>query len=421
MSRQSALARLNEKSGAAARREAGRRRESVRTGDYPLDLVQAPVLLLFPVQLDRQGSKSGGLMQERYLPALRAKAAEFAALAELDPATKQRILPLVEVPPAPRDRNDPSVRRPLGEHLAAVAPKLAKSWGTDQRILLGFPHIPPGRSGDDLVHPTTAVFTEAAELEVRIVPVVGLESDPAYLTAAKTASSTFKEGIAIRLADHDLADLRSLDYRLRKLLATIGVERDDVDMIIDLRQVSTSEVATRAAGTTAILRRFPARGAWRTMTLLSGAFPESLANLRANNIRRVRRADWELWRSVIADGVPRNLMFGDYAVDNPAPFDPDNPKAIQVSANIRYTSADVWLVLKGTSTKKDGWEQTMRLSKVLADRDEFMGAGYSAGDAYIAKRARGTVKCGNPTVWRRVAVTHHITMATLQLASYGAP
>ncbi len=368
---------------------------------------------------ERRDDATASVKQARYTPRLLTKAAEYAAVAELDPIVKSRILPLFEVPPAPRNRDTPSVRRPLVEHLTPIAKKLSDNWGTSQPLLLDMPYVDDSEFVADGDHTSTVVFGLARELELQLVPVAGLHRGEHYNAAVADAAASVGRGLAIRLVDADLADLRRLDYELRALVAKLSAKREAIDVIIDLRQISKNDIATRAAGVVEIIKRFPMRGAWRSLTVLSGAFPASLANLAANRMRRIPRCDWELWRAIVNSDAPRTPLYGDYVIDNPAPFDPDNPKAIQISANIRYTSADVWVVLKGMSTKKNGWEQSRHLSEVLVGINEYMGAGYSTGDAHIDKRARGVVSCGNPTVWRRVGITHHLTFTANQLAMYG--
>jgi hypothetical protein len=355
----------------------------------------------------------------RYMPRLLTKSAEYAAVAELDPVVKSRILPLFEVPPAPRDRDTPSIRKPLVEHLTPIAKKLSDNWGSKQPLLLDMPYLDDCQLLGDGDHGATVVFSRASELELQLVPVTGLHRGEHYNAAVADAAATFNRGLAIRLVDADLANTRQLDYELRALIAKLTTKRQEIDVIIDLKQISKDDIATRAAGIVEIIKRFPMRSAWRSLTILSGAFPVSLANLAANRMRRIPRCDWELWRAIINSDAPITPLYGDYVIDNPVPFDPENPKAIQVSANIRYTSADVWVVLKGMSTKKNGWEQSRHLSEVLVGIDEYMGAGYSTGDAHIDKRSRGVVSCGNPTIWRRVGITHHLTFTANQLAMYG--
>jgi hypothetical protein len=355
-----------------------------------------------------------------YVPLLKAKQAEWQALKDAPESVKDRIAPLIEVPPAPRDR-DTRARKPITEHLAPISSKLAASWGTERPILVDVPYIDRGTTLPDGSHPASIVFDGAIENDVKIVPVVALDSDATYIDAAIAAAQAAGGGLALRIADGDLRDLKSLDYAMRTLLTKSGLKREAVDVIVDGREIAVENVVTRAAGLRTIIASFPARSAWRSMTILSGAFPSSLATLRGNSIRRVRRADWELWRTITTEGVGRPVQFGDYGIDNPVPFDPENPKTIQVSASVRYTSAEVWVVVKGKSTKVNGWEQTARLCEVLTECPEFMGGSFSSGDAYIEKRARNAVTCGNPTVWRRVGLSHHLAFVTDQLAMYGAP
>lgn len=77
----------------------------------------------------------------RYVPVMKTKDAEFRSLAQIAPAVRERISPLFEVQPPPRDW-DTGEPKPLAEHLEVVPAKLAKLEPV-AGILLDLPWIQP--------------------------------------------------------------------------------------------------------------------------------------------------------------------------------------------------------------------------------------------------------------------------------------
>jgi hypothetical protein len=348
-----------------------------------------------------------------YRPVMKTKAAEFGALAELKPEVRARLTPLFDVQPPPREWE--GGRKPLATHLESVLARLEKVADAGV-VLLDLPFVEAGTRATDGTHPARGVFMRALDLGVQLVPVSGIRRDGAYDEAVLVAAKASGRGVAVRLNDQDLNPLL-LGRNLKRLLDRVGATPEESDLIVDLQQVSTNDVATRSVGLHTILTQLPAVAAWRSFTLIGGAFPMNLVGLKANHIRKISRAEWLLWQRV-RESLAMPIDYGDYIVDNPTPFDRD-PKTVQASANIRYAADEQWIVVKGRGTKKNGWGQTLALSAQLVKQQEFKGEAFSAGDAYIAKRARGEVSSGNSTVWRRVAIVHHLTQVTTQLAKLG--
>ncbi len=113
----------------------------------------------------------------------------------------------------------------------------------------------------------------------------------------------------------------------------------------------------------------------------------------------------------------RRPSFGDYAISSAVPFDFE--PYMDVSAKIRYTTDEHWLVVKGKSTKRNGFEQYHDLAKQVVERIEYCGPMFSEGDRYIDNcahhRTRGP---GNSSTWVEVGVNHHLTFVSRQLANY---
>jgi hypothetical protein len=88
-----------------------------------------------------------------------------------------------------------------------------------------------------------------------------------------------------------------------------------------------------------------------------------------------------------------------------------------MSASIRYTTPESWLIVKGRNVNQYGFEQYYDLCKQLIGRPEYVGPEFSWGDEFIWKCAQETAGTGNATTWRKVGVNHHLTLVARQLSN----
>jgi hypothetical protein len=87
-----------------------------------------------------------------------------------------------------------------------------------------------------------------------------------------------------------------------------------------------------------------------------------------------------------------------------------------MSAIIRYSTDDNWLLVKGRNVRDHGYEQFNDLSRLLVANPAFKGPEFSWGDKYIAACAADKERPGNATTWRKVGTNHHITLVADQLS-----
>src|ERR1700730_18185355 len=92
-------------------------------------------------------------MPPLYVPILKGKEGEFAALEELSSSVRDAILPLVEVPRVPYDYANERPAKTLDEHVAGIAGRLQKCW-PDRQPYLALPWV---WEAEQLVDGTVAV------------------------------------------------------------------------------------------------------------------------------------------------------------------------------------------------------------------------------------------------------------------------
>ena len=237
-----------------------------------------------------------------------------------------------------------------------------------------------------------SILAKSADLGVNAVPVVSRESTPAYLAAAKGHAASVGSGSCIRLLVEDFEEEVDLDAEVNRLMtsATPG-DIGSTDLIIDLEDLGAS------AGRAALIARsvfsmIPRKDSWRRVILAAASFPEDLSDVSAATIVTLPRHEWDLWKTLQRKpaALPRrDLIFGDYAMAHPFAKTLD-PRTLRMSANIRYTTQDDWLVIKGRNVRQFGFSQYFDLCRLLVERPEYSGRLYSWGDSYIADCAEGT-------------------------------
>ncbi len=193
-------------------------------------------------------------------------------------------------------------------------------------------------------------------------------------------------------------------------------------MIIDLGPVEDLVVEGIASLTDAFIADIPDHSRWRTFTVSSCAFPLSMALVDRQSHDFADRADWIAWRDHLY-GRRRTLLrvptFSDCVIQHPRGVEGFDPRIMQVSASIRYTLPDQWLLVKGVSTR---FIQPSIQFPELATRLVyghlracFRGATHCAGCASIKAAADGAPGFGSAEAWRRLGTMHHISTVVEQL------
>lgn len=355
-----------------------------------------------------------------YMPILKWKRGEIRALHELHPRIASQILPLIEIVPIQWDYANSRPKESLQEHIADVADNIEQSWGTHPILIdLGLVEIPDGTTG--AAHPIESVFADARAKGLNAIPVTGPDRDDAYQAAVLSVFRQDHKGICFRIGSEDLTD-DTLTATLNGLLGRFSVAATQVDLVLDLEAIDRSSQRPWTATAQAVLHTLPHATAWRSLTLAGTAFPSTLSEFQPSTIGTVPRVEWALWLTLRGKTLPRIPIFGDYAIAAPDMTELD-PRMLKISASIRYTTANEWLIFRGRSLRDPrfgGHAQYRGLSQQLIRHSNYSGVGFSWGDRYISECADGTEGHGNPETWRKVGTNHHITLTVTQLSSLNA-
>jgi hypothetical protein len=356
-----------------------------------------------------------------YVPILKGKEGEYAALEALGVDIKSMLMPLIEIPAIPYDYANERPTKSLDDHIAEIPERLKRACATMPMYL----DLPWFDNEETLSNGRTAlesVLAKSVTLGMNPIPVVSRSNTPEYLAAARSHSSATGSGNCIRLVVEDFDEDVDLEAELKRLLlsaASGGIE--STDLIVDLEDLG-ADAGKAVLIARSVFSMIPHRDRWRKMILAAASFPEDLSDVSAATIVTLPRYEWDLWKTLQRkpNMLPRrDLIFGDYAMAHPITKTLD-PRTMRMSANIRYTTQDEWLIVKGRNVRQYGFDQYFDLCRILVERPEYSGRSYSWGDGYIADCAEAMQGPGNATTWRKVGVNHHLTLVTRGLASLPA-
>lgn len=351
-----------------------------------------------------------------YVPVLKGRAGELAALKTCSWGQKSRMTPVIEVPPITWDFQNDVPSKTIKKHLEKTPRNLAESWGADYPLFLDTAYL----EDDDLVdglHPLAHLLGQCLERGMKVVPVTG-PGRPAHLQATVAVLRRHSlPRVCIRVDLKDVEHPGPILALLLNLAGQLGLSPEACDLLLDLRDVR--ELPPIVLYVVKEILASVAEHRWLSLTVAGTAFPENLSGI--SSLSRIPRAEWLLWRRIEADwNLPRVPTFGDYAISSTDQEEID-PRFMKATASIRYTCDQDWLIVKGLNVRDHKFDQFRDLSAQLVRHPDYCGPNFSWGDNYISKCADGSAGVGNLQTWRQVGTSHHLAFVLDRIASLPAP
>ena len=348
---------------------------------------------------------------KHYVPVLKVKQGEKAALQEIPASLCKHITPLLEIV-------ERTAEKKVSEHINTAFKGLKTALSHYPRCMLDAREI--NRDGETAV---LSAFARAKSDAIVFTPVTGL-TRTADLTPAMAYPSN---GIAIRLTRQEF-EAGGLDSKMRRFMATNKIDHSKTDLIVDLGPVAEMIQAGVSDLASQFLAAVPDKKLWRTLTLTACDFPKSMGAVGRESNARVDRIAWQVWqddcygKSATMERLP---TYSDCAIQHTQGVEKFDPKTMQGSAAIRYTLNKEWLIIKGRGTRHTPPTlQFPGLAKKLVYKDlrhYYAGERHCSGCAGIKAAADGVGRWGSLTVWRRLGTIHHITKVAEQLAALPWP
>jgi T4 beta protein len=142
----------------------------------------------------------------------------------------------------------------------------------------------------------------------------------------------------------------------------------------------------------------------------------------------LERADWLAWRDrlhAVRGSLIRLPTYSDYAIQHPLGVEGFDLRIMQVSATVRYTTDQHWLLVKGESTRSVvPSSQFPQLATRLVYghlQQHFAGPAHCSGCQSIKAAAGGAPGYGSAGVWRRLGTIHHLAVVMQGLQNLNWP
>lgn len=354
--------------------------------------------------------------EDVYVPILLAKQGERSALADTPRDVADGLRPMFVIPRPDWNYEEQRPKKSIADHIVDLPSKLAQTWGTgDAFVDAQQLEDAPVFDGD---HPLFWLVRTAADFGLRLTPVVRITDTDRLVEVVADVATEF--GACIRLGvEHWPAGGSTND--LDELLSDIGLQPSETHMVLDMGD-DVGTLSGRAV--LAELRTFPYLDEWASLTVASTALPSSMP-AGGSTIHTIGRADWRIYQALCTQRLPRVPTFGDYGVQGPDSGPDIDPRVLSMSATIRYTVADNYLVSKGLLYKGSGGRSlggsaVPPAAQALLDHDEYMGDDHCGMEAWLREAARGT-RPGNGMTWRRYGTLHHLHTVSEQVSNQNGP
>jgi hypothetical protein len=354
-------------------------------------------------------------MSNYYVPILKWKRGEQKALELTSNTTKDKLLPLIEIPPIDYDWNNDVLKKTIDEHLSDFCDQVNSSFGT-RKAFVDLCWVEDFTQMKNGLHPIEQLIDEANSRGLQLIPTVGVNRSIDYLNAVSKLLAAGKISEAcIRIETEDFNNLNNL---LNSLLTQLNRTANSCHLIIDLKEITSSNISLLQTVLPVIVNNTVSLSSWISITLAGTGFPENLSAVAASSYSSIPRTEFTLWHSLrTTAALNRNMQYGDYCIAHPLIADID-PRLMNMSGNLRYTTSNNFIIYKGTNVRKNGFSQMRVLCQHLVNSTYFCGKNLSWGDSYIEDCSNGNSSTGNAETWRRVGTNHHLEFIVSQFSSF---
>jgi hypothetical protein len=358
------------------------------------------------------------LSPDMHVPVLKWRTGEYQALLRLKESAKDRIVPLLIIPPIEFDFETWAPKHTIQDHVAPFAKRYNAKWKERPAWIDIDPTVQSGimNSGHDV---TTHVFNELRTFKAKAMPVASLDQPPAVVAAIAGIIVKDQMGVALRAR---LEHVMRADFstRVNVLLSQLGIGLDETDLIVDLGSPAYEPYTAFAGAFAAAFGNISGLNSYRNFAITGTAFPDSLKEIAppGGDLERHDRNFYKVLLAALPQDV-RTPNFGDYTVVNPS-FVAIDMRMIKPAGKLVYTTKNQWAVRKGGAFR-DNPAQMHTHCHDLVKSGNFRGGAFSDGDNYIEQCALKAAGYGpsTQTRWKEVAISHHTMHVLEDLAKLG--
>jgi len=357
----------------------------------------------------------GGAQKEYiYFPCLRWKKGEYDAVRALKLTTKQKILPIIEVPEMGFDFEKRKIPSTIEEHTKEFLKHLWNTW-KHQSFLIDC-HLLYGKTVNG-INPIKIIFENFLESTPFAIPVIDTKTDRKDFDILYKYTQEYNSDICIRLSLEDISIMNSTPF-IQSILDRFSVDEKQCIIIIDIGYHTYEPFDQFIDVLSDQYTKIISGMNFSKIILLGTSFPSSIGRL-AYGENTIVRKEWLFFKEILKKLSNSNIKlpnYGDYHINNPRVTEIDFKK-VKSSTNIRYTITDNWKIYKGPNARDYGSIYYPSLCKILLQEDFFSGAPFSSADTYIYKCGNKGVNLGNQTKWREIGTNHHIEFVVKELSN----
>lgn len=356
------------------------------------------------------------LKPDDYVPSVRWRMGEYQALTGLKESAKDRVFPFIVIPELEFDFEENKPKKTIQEHVESFPKRFKKKWGLRPAWVDVHSKI-QSQLMDDGRLPVTYIFDDLAKFKCNAVPVTSLDATPKINAAVAAILKRDGRGVGVRARiEHIMKP--GFKTTLTALLAKIGMQPKDVDLVIDLGTPAYEPYVDFADALISAMTAIDNINKFRNYILMGSAYPQSVPLDKPGG--QLLRHDWLFYKEFLhkLGNGSRVPNFSDYTIVNPE-FTPMDMRRIKVSGKVVYTSNDTWYIRKGGAFRDDRAQMHDHCAAIIKS-GKFRGAKFSNGDDYIEKCANKTEGPSTLTYWKYVAINHHIMHVLEDLSKYGA-
>ncbi len=347
----------------------------------------------------------------QYVPSLKWRMGEYQSLFRLHESIKERVIPLVNVPPVEFDFEKREMKKTVHDHVEPFPKKFSEKWG-DNNAFIDFHeslHDEFMNNGESIVN---YVFGGLNALGHNPVPVTGISRSKNYQAVIKSAHNKSKSGLALRVKLDELM-LPDISKHITDLSKYHHLSTDNTDLIIDLGAPQSFEPYDIFAKALAKrIKSIQKIKSFRSLIVIATSI--SISDVKPPGTIMPRH-EWDLYKmlSIELEGI-RVPIYGDYCMELPT-YTSLDMRLIKPAGKVIYTTEDSWIIRKGKAFRSNE-SQMIQHCKYILESGHYKENNFSWGDEKIDKTAKG-IECNKSmTIWKQVGFSHHITFVAEQLS-----
>lgn len=346
-----------------------------------------------------------------YVPFLKFKVNEIAALATLTPAIKSIIFPFLDLPKKNGMNEDGFMRmllrsrRAYDKHLKNLPSFFLDNFDIDDAIKV---------AGDENYSAVIRIF---GDLE-KFVPVVGLDRPKSRndrVFSSKAAGEISGRSIAIRLQYEDFQSFSLIKDELKEFKRKGEGLFDRWILVMDNRLCLPDDVVQRGNLINRFLQKAQGDFEFSSVIIAGSSIPASIRDLAKvqTELHQIRH-ELAIYRAVSALAHHPDVHFGDYTVVSPLYSDLNiPPEAMQnvIAAKTIYSYGDVHYIVRGGALKTHsrGRLQYNDIAARIVSQVFYRGPAFSNGDKFLYEKSQHIGSGVTPGTVIKPTINTHIT------------